>query len=299
MEMGKTSRAIWILCVLLGCFQWVASQEEILDEQAKPIEIELSASLPDQWLILQPSEIVTFVPNPVLSGMSESSTWYALNGEVLSVSREGVVYQAPDGQDETFDVLIWHNPSSGQWATIGITLICEAETVKLVAESLDGQAVYRIPTSSNAGVQLFALPGQGTGFEICLRGRPVNPPPGSTCSGPFRTTRSKFFTRCGPWMFRGTIIVNAAIQAKVRRVFGIHLAIGAVFHVFQRECVETKLTLQDCYECRNGVPVYVGTRVFYRTKMWIDTTPHWAVLFFPPPAPIIRHGCVSSGNCPC
>jgi|GEM_PF-3166052 len=298
--MISSHRTIWILCVLLGCFQWAASQEEILDEQAKPIEIELFASLPDQWLILKPSEIVTFVPNPVLSGMSESSTWYALNGEVLSVSREGVVYQAPDGHDETFDVLIWHNPSSGQWATIGITLICEAETVKLALESLDGQAVYRIPTSSNAGVQLFALHGQGSGFVICSSGRPVNPPPPDLrCSGDTRTSRSKFFRRCGPWQNCRTITVDVTIATRVWNAYRIRLSIGITVHIRKRSCVETKMTLQDCYQCVNGQLQYVGTRVWWRTKDFQEVDPSWGDLFCPIGPPIVRGGCIPSGNCLC
>ncbi|GBC94116.1 hypothetical protein HRbin15_02624 [bacterium HR15] len=302
----KRLRTIWLLGALCGCFQGAISQNNLptLEEQAVSTESELSASLPEQWLILQPGEVVTLVASPVLGGMETASYWHALNGEVLSVSRESVVYQAPTGNDETFDVLIWHNPLTGQWATVGITLICETEPVKLESETIEGQpsSVYRIPTSSNAGVQIFALgPGSsGGGFSICLNGRPQNPPPPSSCSGgPFRTTRTKFFTRCSPWWYRGTLVVDAHIQARVRRAFGITLRIGAVYHVYMRECRETKLTIQDCYECRNGRPVYVGSRVFYKSKRWFEITPNWASLFYTLPPPSFNSGCVSSGNCPC
>jgi len=295
------------------------------DVSADPIDVlptELSIALPNQWIILQPGEIVTFVANPVLEGMDRqiyppspeyrhlieeieetwTSNWYTLNGTVLDVSQGRVAYQAPNLDDEPFDVLVWHNRETGQYAAIGILLVCEAEILELKPEKIEQEEtpVYRVPTSSNAGVQLFALQqGSGTGFSICLKGRPENPPPPNHCSGPVRTTRSKLFLKCTPWRRIGQVTVDASLQARVRRRFGISLGLGLKFDIFRRECTETKLTIQDCYECRNGVPVYVGSRVFFKRKSWFETDPFWAIILYPPPPPQNRSGCISSGNCPC
>ena len=301
-RMMKAHRAIWLLSALLLCVQWASAQDNLpsLPATADSFETELSASLPDHWLILQPGEIVTFVANPVLDGMAESSNWHALNGELLSVSAEGVVYQAPDGRDETFDVLIWHNPLTGQWAIVAVTLVCETESVPACMES---QLLCSVPVSSNAGVQIFALSlaQGGSGFNICLSGRPLNPPPlDRRCSGGSTTTsRTKFFRRCDPWSHCRTIIVDAAIATRVWRIFRIRLSIGITVHIQKRRCIETKLTLQDCYRCVNGQWRYVGSRVWWRTTEFQEVDPNWGVLFCPIGPPRIRGGCVPSGNCPC
>jgi hypothetical protein len=301
MRRMKAHRVSWFLSALLVCMPWVNAQSNLpsLPSTADSFETELSASLPDQWLILQPGEIVTFVPNPVLSGMENSSNWYALTGEVLSVSTEGIVYQAPDGSDETFDVLIWHNPFTGQWATVAITLVCETEAVSACMDS--SQLLCSVPVSSNAGVQIVALAQGGSGFYICLPGRPVNPPPPDrNCTGGSTTTsRDKFFRKCSPWWNCRTITVDASLAARVWRIFRIRLSVGVTVHIQRRRCRETKLTLQDCYQCVNGQWKYVGTRVWWRTKEFDEVDPSWGVLFCPIGSPIIHRGCTSSGNCRC
>lgn len=316
----------WLLTGVLAMWAaLVSAQSGDVSAADDPIDVlppDLSIALPNQWLILQPGEVVTFVANPVLEGMDRqvyppapeyrhlieemgevwTSNWYAFHGTVLDVSKGRVVYQAPSLDEGAFDVLIWHNKETNQYAAIGITLVCEAEVVALKAEKIEQEEspVYRVPTSSNAGVQLFALQqGGGGGFSICLRGRPLNPRP-TRCSGRnFTTTTTKYFLRCTPWKFRGRVTVDASLAAKVRRIFGITLRVGAVFDIYVRQCTKTILKIQDCYECRNSVPVYVGTRVFFWSKTWWEIMPNWAVLVYPLPPPSYHSGCVSSGNCPC
>jgi len=295
MRTVRTHRAIWLLSVLLVSAQWLSAQEEAA---------ELPASLPDRWLILQPSEIVTFVVNPFTEGIEESTNWLALTGKVLSVSKEGIVYQAPDGRDETFDVLIWHNPDTDQWITVPITLICEDEsgsTSPCNQPTTRTQAVCSVPISSNVGIQVLAQTQRGSGFSICLPGRPLNPPPSNrNCSGgSTRTERTKFFTRCGPDMHCRTVVVDADLAARIWRIFRIRVAVGITVHITKRDCIDTKIVIQDCYKCVNGQWQYTGSRVFWKTTKYQEVTPNWGVLFCPIGAPTERRGCVSSGDCRC
>lgn len=321
--LNKRLTLAWLLAIwaALGAAQ---VSEDGSDEIFDPITV--SIELPKEWLILQHGEVVTFVANPVLEGMGRdiylppaeyhdlftwigeacTSNWYALNGQVLDVGDGQVVYQAPSANDETFDVLVWHNRDSGQYAAVGILLVCEGDAVAVSPEKIETVTtpVFRVPTASNSGVQLFAVQQGGNGYSICLPGRPLNPRPSNCQGGSFRTSRDKLFDRCDRWRVVGEIVIDARVVAIVRRVLGIDLLrigfrLGQRVKVEHRECIRTHLRIQDCYECRNGTPVYVGSRVIVWRKRWTEVNPTWARLFFPPPAHVHSRTCASSGNCPC
>jgi hypothetical protein len=303
MRTVRAYRVLWLVSVLLVSVQWLSAQNNLEAEEPSAAE-ELSALLPDKWLVLQPSEIVTFVVNPFTEGIEESTNWFALTGEVLSVSKEGVVYQAPDGRDETFDVLIWHNPATGQWITVAITLICEDEPEPISLcnqQTIHTQAVCSVPISSNVGIQVFAQTQRGSGFYICLPGRPLNPPPSNrNCSGGnTRTERGKFFSRCDPDVHCRTVVVDANLAARIWRIFRIRVAVGTTVRITKRDCIDTKIVIQDCYKCVNGQWQYTGTRVFWRRIKYQEVTPNWGVIFCPIGAPRVERGCISSGDCPC
>lgn len=313
----------WLLAI------WAAlSAAQVSDSGSDEIfdPITVSIELPKQWLILQPGETVMFVADPFLDGMERetyqppaeyrdlfewigeawTSNWYALNGQILDVADGQVVYLAPSTNDETFDVLVWHNQKTGQYAAVGILLVCEGEAVELKPEKIGAEAnpVFRVPTASNSGVQLFAVQQGGNGYSICLSGRPQNPLPDRCQGASFRTSRDKRFSKCDPWIKVATITMTAAIEAKLRRAgintVALGIRIGARYDIFHRECVVTHMRIQDCYQCVNGVPQYVGSRIIVWRKRFWEVSPAWGAVLFPPPPPKAEPlACASSGNCPC
>lgn len=214
-----------------------------------------------------------------------------------------IVYQAPSEADEVFDLLVWYNLSTDRYIAIPIILKCEADEISLSAEKIEGEhsPVYRVPTASNSGVIMFVMQrSQGDGFSICLPGRPLNPRPSRCAGGNFTEVREKMFLRCDPWWVACQIFVDATLAAEIRRRFGILVRANLLYDIRHRKCTRTKLRIVDCYECRNCVPVYVGTRVFYWRRVWFEVDPAgWGAWLCPPPRPKFKSGCVYSGQCPC
>lgn len=286
-----------------------------------------SLPLPDQRVILQPGQTVTFVVDPWLEEPIEPlpefrdafiefgepiwpGRWFALMGDLRYLGKGIIEYRAPI--DEGFDLIVYRDETTGEYTVLAVTVDISGEEpcpepVPAPLIKYAGLDVYLMPIQSNiAGMRVMALPpGDGFGVVICLTGRPLNPRP-SRCSGSgFTTTRWKTFLRCTDWKYRGTIRVTADIQAKVWAKLGIRLTIGATFRVEERECRSTKLKIQDCYRCRNGVPEYVGSRVFYWIVHWSEFRPSWACVIYggqyaiPCQPPLRMHDCVSNGDCPC
>ena len=309
-----------------GCPVWSQVDEHAFDDKD-------AISLPwhDKSVILQPGERVVFLVDPWREKPIEplpefrdafvefgepiwSQRWHALIGEVRYLGQGVIEYNAPT--DEGFDLILYYDEATGEYATLAVMVAIPGEEpcpepVPAPLIRYKGTEVYLMPVLSNiANMQVMALSQRSDsgwgGPSICLGGRPVNPPP-RRCRGSFwRESRDKVFpVVCKPWERRGTITITADIAAKVRQRFGISLAIGATVEVRSRECRITKLTLQDCYRCVNGVPQYVGTRVFWKVTYWIEYEPFWACILYgglcavPCFQPCEVRGCVSSGDCPC
>lgn len=219
----------WLLTGVLTMWAVLVSAQSgdvsAIDDPMDATPTELSIALPNQWLILQPGEIVTFIAKPRSGREDHQDEWYALAGEILNASDGRIVYQAPSKEDETFDLLVWHNPSTELYVAIPITLKCETDEITLLPEKIEGEnkPVYRVPTASNSEVIVFAVQrSDGDGFSICLPGRPLNPRPGRCLGGGnFTVVREKLFLRCGNWWVACRIFVDARLAAEIRRRFGV------------------------------------------------------------------------------
>lgn len=290
----------------------------------------ISLPLSEKSVILQPGERVTFLVSPWLERPIEPlpefrdafvefgepiwpQRWRALMGEVRYLGEGVIEYIAP--ADESFDMILYYDEATGEYATLAVMVAIPGEEpcpepVPSPAIKYNGMDVYLMPVLSNiANMQVMALPPGGSGWggpSICLRGRPLNPRPGRCSGSSFTTSRDKAFpVVCKPWRPRGTIRVTADIAAKVYRRFGISLAVGVTIQVESRECRTTKLRLQDCYRCENGVPRHVGSRVFWWITYWEEYAPFWACILYGGPCakpclpPCRESGCSQSGDCLC
>jgi len=305
MMRGIARQMLWI-GLLVGLMTLVCAQG---DDDLPPPDLVFEA--PEAYLILEPGEKVTFVVTPFDEKIAKSFEWYALTGTILDVSSDGfVTYQAPDDANENFDIIMAYNAETKEYIALSVTTVCETEPVEVEEEDIDHGPIklrgYRVPTATNApGYQVFQV-GSGSlgqGVTICLRqGRPLNPRP-RRCLAPGRfTTTSKKYYSTDPVDVRiGRITIDAELQERLRRR-NIHVSLGAVYEVTCQKTIETEITLVDCYECRNGVPVLVGSRAsFVRKITYTGPSPHWASwLGFRCPQPgRPQTKCVSVGDCPC
>jgi len=171
----RTMNRHWLWMVLLVSLIALLRAQEPSQE---PIRIELHTQMPDQALLLKPGETVTFIVTPFLKAMESKIDWFALFGEVLSVSNGKVVYRAPT--DERVDFVLWSDPKTKQYVSIAIVTKCIAGTSRCKPERIGGVSapVYRVPASTSTQAQFYVMQrSSGEGFSVCQSIGPLNPPP--------------------------------------------------------------------------------------------------------------------------